>query len=152
MLWGDEKWNFDAAIVARDGDRHRDDAGARQALRDTLPQRPVAVAYAVPEIEAWIVAGFAPRDDREQARHQECCRRVSFDPLTQPERLTSTVREGDRDAKRVCAELVPDTAERYDRCLDVEEGEWRRRTAQAGGPEFLDDLTDRLVPELRKPA
>jgi hypothetical protein len=150
-LWADSSWEFDAAIIARDTDRHRNDTGARQALDAQPPQRPVALAYATPEIEAWVIAGFALADDRERAAHAACHKRLGFDPQVEPHRLTST-HGGDRDAKRVCAELIPERETRYDRCLEAPEELWAARTKRAGGPEFLDDLTQRVVPELRRPA
>lgn len=151
FLWTVDKATFDAAVIGRDADRVRDSTGARQALRASPPRMPVAVAYAAPEIEAWVVAGFSPRDEREAGRLRECCTSVSFDPCKQPERLTSTTRGHARDAKRVCATLLPDADDRYDRCLDVDEGEWRRRTTLAGGAAFLDELDLHLVPVLRRP-
>lgn len=147
--WAGEAWDFDAAIIARDTDRRRDSEGAKQALIQRPPPRPIALAYAVPEVEAWIIAGLVPSSDPEREAHRSCRQHLGFDPCENPHELAST-NDGKRDAKRVCAMLIPDRETRYDRCLDVSEEVWARRTNAAGGRDLLDDLTGKVVPALRR--
>ncbi|MFO0633062.1 MAG: hypothetical protein U0168_09455 [Nannocystaceae bacterium] len=150
-LWALDDWPFDFAVVARDTDGQpaRLD-GARQALRDHPPRKPVVLAYAEPEVEAWVIAGWDPRDEAEQRRLDHVVARLSFDPRRSPDRLTAKRQSDPRDAKAVLGELCggSETEAHWARCTDAPTERWREHTTNVGGPSFLDGLLHEVVPAL----
>lgn len=74
----------------------------------------VIVAAPHPESEAWVVAGAALRSRDEKARHHAERRRLGFDPVTSPERLSSNRSTDKRDAKRVCVEILGASGDAYE--------------------------------------
>ncbi|MBX7081374.1 MAG: hypothetical protein K1X88_19390 [Nannocystaceae bacterium] len=157
LLWDSDAWAFDFAVLARDtdGDRARRN-GACQAVAENalrVPSRPpIVLAYAEPEIEAWVIAGFIARDDAEQRRLHAELKRLGFDPRSAPERLTAKRHSDARDAKAVLVALCgsADAQTRWVRCADASLERWREHTKAAGGPEFLDAVRHEVVPALRR--
>ncbi len=141
----------DVVLLARDldGDPRRR-AGIEQ-VRDGLPWPfKIAVATPQPEIEAWLVAGFAPDGAAEHARLQACRQRLSFDPTTQSERLTSHPNDATTDAKRVLDDLCGADRERVARCL-TDRTLLRQRGRSNGLAEFLGDIDRFIVPTFDRP-
>lgn len=109
----------------------------------------VVVATPEPEIEAWVVAGFEPRDDDETAALRSVAAELSFDPTHEPHRLTAHPNDAPRDAKRVLSRLSGDHRDRELECLD-DHARLRRRGAATYLPEFLDEVEQRLVPHFTR--
>lgn len=120
-------------------------AGLKQVRDGLLWPFQVAVAMAEPEIEAWHVAGFEPRDDEERRRLKEVREALSFDPRTQSHRLTSHPNDARTDAKRLLEALCGTDQERRETCLD-DRAALRRRGAMNGLSLFLREIEDCIVP------
>ncbi len=116
---------------------------------EALPPCVICVAMA-PEAESWVCAGFLAKTDQEAEALAALRRRVSFDPTTQPHRLTGGTETEPNDAKRALRELVTDKySPRAEQCwsdtaLDV----LARNGQHAGVPEFLHALRCFMVPTL----
>ena len=108
---------------------------------------PIVVATPDPEIEAWIVSGFTPRDQDEQARLEHVRRDLSFDPTLQSHLLTSHPNNAAADAKRVLSRLCRYDREREDACL--ERDILRDRGHLNGAHAFLDDVDQHVLPIFR---
>jgi hypothetical protein len=99
----------DLVVIAGDTDGETDPAHGYEAgvtLADA--SLPVLVAEIVRESEAWVVAGFVPRNAAESARLRTVKRTLGFDPTEEPERLMSDLVGDRRDAKRVARALLFD--------------------------------------------
>lgn len=116
----------DALFLVHDSDgdeetARRMQAGAAAAIstvRTTLP----VVAVPHPEAEAWVAAGIVPATPEERSKHEEERKRLGFDPITEPHRLSSGKSTDKRDAKRTCAAILGRTydedPERWERCWE----------------------------------
>ncbi len=93
----------------------------------------IVVGVAVPEGEAWLLAGWTPQDARDRERHAASRKHLGFDPCSAPERLTSDGKE--RDAKR------------HARFLVIGEGASVEH-ADAVAPEVDDRVRDRCLRDL----
>lgn len=97
------------SIVAlvRDADQQEERRrGFEQAATDRDWPFKAVLALATPEIEAWLLAGL--NGDTRYRREATTCRsELGFDPLLQPEKLSSTS-GNHRDAKSVLARIEPD--------------------------------------------
>jgi hypothetical protein len=117
------------------------------------------VIFALPhrDAEAWFVAGFVPGSREEHERVAVLRRTLSFDPLTQPERLTAHPNDAPQDAKRVLRTLLGLDPESRPLALDELERDrhherlfgdldrLRRVGAHCGLVAFLDDLESRAA-------
>lgn len=138
----------DVVVLVRDLDGYPERLAGIEQVRRNIPW-PFAVVVAAPqpEIEAWFVSGFIPEDATEQARLDELCRALSFDPTKNSERLTSHPNDVPRDAKRVFERLCDGERLRAARCLEDRE-RLRQRGALNGAADFLDEVETRIVPVL----
>lgn len=94
----------DAVIVVRDQDGEDRRTGFAQA-RDERPWPfRIVAALPQPEMEAWLIAAWRPSDEADVQKLEEPERKLGFDPVTTPERLTSTG-SGPKDAKQIAAAL-----------------------------------------------
>jgi hypothetical protein len=142
----------DVVILARDMDGYRDRLAGLKQVRDGLPWPfRVAIALAEPEIEAWHVCGFVPRDDEERGQLRELKEELSFDPTVEPHRLTSRPNDAPTDAKRVLSRLCQEDEEREIACLADHEL-LRGRGTKNGLTTFLDDVDRHIVPAFGAPA
>ncbi len=141
----------DVVILARDLDGY---PGRREGMEQVVSGIPwpfqIALATAQPEVEAWVVSGFVPKDAAEQKRLRALREKLSFDPTTQSERLTSHPNDADTDAKRVLSELCGDDSVRQERCLD-DRTLLRQRGAGNGLSAFLAEIDQQIVPALSQP-
>jgi hypothetical protein len=141
----------DIVVLARDLDGSPDRRAGIEQVRDGLVWPFVIVAATPePEIEAWIVSGFAPRNDDERARLEQVRRDLSFDPTRQSHRLTSHPNDAPTDAKRVLSRLCEDDGEREDACF--ERSVLRQRGALNGAHVFLEEVDQLVVPIFDHPA
>ncbi|MBI5512405.1 MAG: hypothetical protein HY909_01475 [Deltaproteobacteria bacterium] len=97
------------ALVVLSGDTDGEtDPSRLRGAGVALAAEGLAVVLAEPcrEAEAWVLAGFVPKNSIEIARLKALHRELGFDPTEAPERLMSD-RTGDpRDAKRVLRALL----------------------------------------------
>ncbi len=138
----------DVVVLARDLDgspRRRD--GMEQVVSAFQWPFKIAIATAQPEIEAWIVSGFVPRDPIEKKRLKDLSGRLSFDPTTKSERLTSRPNDADTDAKRVLSELCGDDPQRQEECL-ADPTLLRQHGVANGLAAFLAEIDQHIVPTL----
>jgi len=73
----------------------------------------VTIAAPHPESEAWVIAGAARGPSEPHAERAEEQRRLGFDPVRSPERLSANRATDKRDAKRVCEALLGARGEGY---------------------------------------
>ncbi|MCA9596856.1 MAG: hypothetical protein KC776_26250 [Myxococcales bacterium] len=122
LLFSDSKLNETvpvAVVLARDTDgKEERRAGLKQAAESGDWPFRVLIAAANPESEAWLVAGFVPKNVEEQKRLQAERKRLGFDPTAAPERLSSS-RKSDREAKRVERALTDEDESRRAECMTL---------------------------------
>jgi hypothetical protein len=122
-------------VWCRDTDGQDDRrVGPLQAVKASDWSFEVVLAIAHPEIEAWQIAMWSPRDAEERTRLEALCSKLNFDPTREPSRLSSSP-QSPRDAKRVARELQLD--ERW-RSATVEQ--LRRTDSSVGIAQFVHDV------------
>lgn len=138
-------------IIARDGDGRASQRrrGFAQVVEFHDFDFPIILALPEPESEAWFICGFSPKTPVEHALLAELRDRLSFNPVTQPHRLTSQPKDAVTDAKRVLVALVGDGHERRDAGVhETPLPVLARHGEHAGLAEFLDELRRHLLPLL----
>ncbi|WP_437929577.1 hypothetical protein WMF37_09995 [Sorangium sp. So ce291] len=145
----------DAIFLVHDTDG---DEEVRERLRDGArgreapPRFKVIVAAPHPESEAWVIAGAKPWLADAPAQHDEERKRLGFDPITQPERLSANRPTDKRDAKRVCEALLGahgDAYETWERCWkETPLRELEKNGAQAGLRAYTQEVEGALFPLL----
>jgi hypothetical protein len=135
-----------AVVLIRDRDNQEQRRrGLEQARNLGGWPFPIVIGLARPEREAWVIAGFEPRDAAEEARLQELARRLSFHPVREAHRLSS----GERDAKSALKSLTAGELAREHACLNETPLEvLRARGKETGLTDYLDEVRERLVPAL----
>ncbi|WP_437591749.1 hypothetical protein [Sorangium sp. So ce1000] len=147
--------SVDALFLVHDTDG---DEEVRERLRDGArgrerpPHVKVIVAAPHPESEAWVIAGAAPWLAQDHAQHGEERRRLGFDPVTQPERLSANRAVDKRDTKRVCEALLGEPGGAYqawERCWkETPLEELEQNGAQAGLRAYTQEIEATLLPLL----
>ncbi len=144
-------------LLAHDTDGGQD--SALEGVRAAAVNLPTLVASANPEFDAWVVAGFEPRDATEQTAHREVCQVLresgrDFDPVARPHELTSNVESDVRDAKTICRRLLgldhqaaPEDSRVQD-CLDADLDLLEARGREAGIADFVGQIERTLFPVL----
>ncbi len=94
-------------VLCRDTDNKpvRDEMNRAIVAMGDLPFT-VLSAVAHREAEAWVVAGFEARDERERRALRALQQSIGFDPTREPHRMTANDAGSPRDAKRVCEALL----------------------------------------------
>lgn len=106
----------------------------------------IAIAVAEPMNEAWVMAGFEPAEDREQAALDAARAELGFAPNASPEELDAREHGAKRSAKRVLDQLCPDP-DRRTRCWRETPLETlRQRGQRCGLTPFLDEVREKLAP------
>lgn len=136
----------DAVVLVRDMDK---DPKSRRASICAAEAEfcSLRVVLALPEAkrEAWVLNGFVPRDEGEQARYREVSEDFSFDLVMRAEELHAEKHGTKRDAKRVLRALMP--PEREEACwMETPWAVLRANGEGSGQAEFLAAVKDRLVP------
>ena len=151
----------DAIIIFRDGDREYD--SRREVIlkvRDATPLSierngrrvpiPVVVGVANRMRECWVLNGFDPTCEDEQARFEVEHNRVGFDPRMRAHDLTDTNEHEDRCPKRVLRELSGNDRDRERVCVGATALELlRSRGEHTGLKDFIDELETRLLAAFR---
>ncbi len=76
----------------------------------------VVLATPDPKRECWVLAGFDPIDDEEEAALNEAKALLGFDPRLHAERLTAKTDKGKRNAKKILKRLMRPESEREESC------------------------------------
>ena len=136
---------IDVVVVIWDSDQQRD---ARRA--GVTAARDVARAWNLfqivcgfpdPEREAWVLAGFWPRDDGERQRLDKLHRDLGFSPVLDAHRLRDPNDSAPRNIKHVLGVLTGGDPERERRCwTEPSLRELRARGIATGLAMFLDEL------------
>ncbi len=138
-----------AVLLIRDSDKRAKwrKAGLQQASASTTGL-PVLIGLAVPEREAWVIAGFDPADRTETVRLENERQLLGFDPRTDSDRLMATSDDtAKKSAKRVLKSLSGDSREREATCWQSTALETlKSRGGNNGLKAFIDDVTTTLVP------
>lgn len=133
-----------AVVLLRDADdqpERRD--GLEQARKEPIHASCIAIGVAEPEREAWLVAGFQPRDNDERQALARERQRLGFDPCLEPQSLRG---EGKRSAKTALSNLTSGDHERQRQCLvDTPLEHLRERGTDCGLEAFLNELEERVV-------
>jgi len=127
-----------------------------EAARDELAEKlafQIAIAAPDPKREAWILHGFEPQNDKEKTLLADERRRLSFDPITNPERLRGDRRGGpgqeDRDMKLVVERLTQGDYDRERQCLEsMPLSVLKCRGQETGLADYLGEVATRLLPLL----
>lgn len=137
-----------AVMLIRDADdqperRH----GLEQARSLNIVKAPVVIGLAEPKRECWILAGFDPDDDTENAKLETEREHLGFDPRHHSAKLAAKPDDAKKSAKRVLNALCDRDRERENRCvkatsLDI----LRDRGRENGLTMFLDEVRTLLVP------
>lgn len=136
----------DAAILVRDSDGQRE-LGLEQARRERNWPFPVAIGLADSKRECWVLAGFDPRTEAEEATLAQLRQELGFDPRLQSEALSARKTGALRDAKRVLSLLVGGDFDREESCLAECPLEDLVERGQLNGlADYLEEIRTRLVP------
>lgn len=145
-----------AVLLIRDSD---DQPERRRGLAQASTREPghawpfhVVIGLAHPKREAWVLAGFEPRDPDEHARLATLRSELGHDPCTSSDQLTARTPGSKRDAKRVVAHLTADDRDREAHCWQTAPLARLHARGEANGlAAYLGDLDDHIVPLLGRP-
>lgn len=137
----------DAVVLLRDADHQPERRVGLEQARNGSPHRErIAVGVAEPEREAWVLAGFQPRDAGEHATLGRERQRLGFDPCLAPHSLRG---DDKRSAKTALATLTAGDLERQRLCLaDTPLEHLRERGTSCGLTVFLEELATRVAPAI----
>lgn len=146
----------DVVLVAKDTDGAPAALnGLRQAAGRFTDHR-IVIAAPHRDAECWLVAGVEPTSDRERESLAAVQRDLSFNPLTESDRLTGQPNDAPTDAKRVLRRLLcldvasrpltPDELREHHPRLLSDLERLRQRGERSGLTAFLDALGADVVP------
>ncbi|HET7503205.1 MAG TPA: hypothetical protein VFK02_19430 [Kofleriaceae bacterium] len=145
---------IDAVVVVWDVDHQQEGRqlgvleDARNDARRWAPFK-ILCGFPDPESEAWVLAGFEPRDDDERKCLAELHRELGFSPVLDAVRLRDKNKGALRDIERVLSVLTGDDHDRLALCWTEPALETlRARGAETGLSAFLDEIETLLVPLL----
>lgn len=138
----------DAVVLVRDTDGQEERrVGLEQARTENPWPFPVLLAVAHPKREAWVLAGFEPRTQAEEASLAQLRQELGFDPRLQAEALSAKAPGALRDAKRVVRLLVGDAYDRELSCwAECPLEDLTERGRLNGLADYLEEVRTRLVP------
>jgi hypothetical protein len=143
----------DSVLLILDEDRKKERSkGLEQARSAVAGLGPVVIGVQRRCRECWVLAGFAPCNEREQECLAELCRELGFDPRSHADRLNAQEHQP-RNPKRVLRELLQGEAGREADC-------WRKPTLavlqtngqNTGLADYLRELRERLLPLFLNPS
>lgn len=112
----------------------------------------VLIGLAHPKREAWVLAGFEPRDPDEHARLQTLRTELGHDPCDGSHQLTARTPGSKRDAKRILAFLTADDPQREAICWQETPLERLEARGEANGlAAYLGAVNAEIVPLLGRP-
>ncbi len=147
-----QKRNPSAIVVVCDGDEKYAErkAGLEQAREKhatTTNACPVVIGVANRCREAWILAGFNPRDDQERAQLERLRGKLTFDPTREPHKLQEKNEGEDRSPKNALRQLISNSSEREHPSWEETPLETLKQNGEACGLKaYLEEIETRLVP------
>lgn len=139
----------DAVLLVRDGDAQRDRQGLEQARSYSPWPFRVIIGLADPKRECWVLAGFEPRNEKEEALLVDERQRLSFHPVHEAHKLTAREHGAKKDAKVALDALTQGDKERERACLEETPlAVLEERGKETGLTEYLKEIRERLVPVL----
>jgi hypothetical protein len=142
---------LDAVILIWDTDQQRKERpdGVKIACDQARAWFPIACGFPDPEREAWVLAGFDPRDDDERRRLDDLRVALGFSPIDEAARLRDGNAGGLRNIKRVLEVLTAGDADREEQCwTKTSIATLQDRGRDTGLADFLDELDVALRPFL----
>jgi hypothetical protein len=143
-----------AVLFIRDDDRNTQKRqGLEQARQNSKlmdgegHKVPIIIGLAHPRRESWVLAGFVPKDTKEEQLLEELCKRLTFHPCQEPHRLNDKGLHEPRSAKHILSLLTQDNHEREATCW--RETAWATLEARGednGLVEYLSEVRTLLVP------
>ena len=130
---------IEVLLIAMDEDRDHERAAAQRRARDMASRMatfPIVLALMNPEAEAWEIASFHPSTAEALARYAAVKALLTFDPVREPHRLTSTSGRPERDCKTVHGALLDGERPCRDRTL----AELGATVTSTGLPTYLVDI------------
>lgn len=148
LLLRNADFTADAVVLVRDSDGELDRRiGLEQARAEWQDPSPIVIGLAHPKREAWVLAGFEPKDKKERVALAAARKSLGFDPCTGSHELYAREPGALRDAKRVLAELTGGRGEREEACWAESRLELLlERGAESGLTAYLQEVRGRLVP------
>ncbi len=145
-----------AVFLIRDLDNQSERRRGLEQAREEFKQRAVSLVTilgtADSKREAWVLNGFEPQNDREEAILVELRKALGFDPLLEAHRLRSVSREGAeriRNVKVVVEQLTENNHEREAQCwTETALNLLRQRGVHTGLTAYLQEIEDQLIPIL----
>ncbi len=142
----------EAVFLIRDADNHQNrKTGLEQARRHFKDQMlKVVIGLANAEREAWVLAGYQPKDEFEQELLAKERQHLGFDPCERSEELTAGRDDtAKRSPKRVLNVLSNGSKEREQECWTQTTLETLRRRGEANGlTDYLHEVKTSIVPLL----
>lgn len=139
----------DAVFLIRDTDGEQERLASLREVRDSDWDFPVVLGTPHPKVECWILAGFDPRNDKEQEMLQAARTSLGFDPRARAHRLTAKGVKGKRNAKKVLAQLSGGKSDREEACWrDADLEVLKERGVKSRLAAYLEDVSARIVPRL----
>jgi hypothetical protein len=141
-------------LIRDQDDQPQRRAGLKQACDDAPNAPPIVIGLAIPEREAWVLAGFVPLTEHERERLATERQTLGFDPCAQSHRLTDGKNDqGSRSPKRVLHALTAGDLERQRACwLAPRLEELCQRGQQNGLAAFVDEVRERFIGVVSAPA
>jgi hypothetical protein len=147
-----------AVLLIRDLDNQPDRRLGLEQAREEFNQRSSSIVTIIgtadSKREAWVLNGFDPLNDIEEATLAELRNDLGFDPVLEAHRLRSVSRQGMdriRNVKVVIERLIGNNSARETQCwtstaLDL----LRQPGIHTGLTAYLQEIEDQLVPILEK--
>jgi hypothetical protein len=139
----------DAILLIRDMDDQPERRGGLEQTRESAsPNIKIVIGVAIVEREGWILSGFEPRNDDEQARLNAESQSLGFNPCLRPQKLTACKDDtAKRSPKRMLAVLTHGDWDRQRDCWKATSLAVLEARGQGNGlKDYLGEVRDRLVP------
>lgn len=140
---------LEAIVLIRDADGQIErQHGLEQARRQTPQAIPIVVGVAIPERESWVISGFEPENEQEEAVLDTERQKLGFDPRSRSEELTAgSENTALRSPKRVLHAITQGDRVRESRCwTETAIAVLRQRGTKNGLDRYLNEIRSLLVP------
>ncbi|MBI5515560.1 MAG: hypothetical protein HY909_17400 [Deltaproteobacteria bacterium] len=149
----------DGMVVVWDMDKQGDDRreGLTQGRDEARQLAGAAIAVVLgspdPNREAWVLAGFTPQNEVEEARLEAEHRALGFWPNVAPEALGAQDERATKNTKRVLRAVLGADPEREARCwTETPLAVLSERGAGCGLTDFLAEVEEHLLPQVLRRA
>ena len=146
----------DAVLLIRDADKQA--TGRRVGLEQARVEheskshlrQAIVIGLAIPKREAWVLIGFAANGSVEVQAMESEQKRLGFNPVDHPHRLSASEHGAGHDIKR-CMESLGIDREREEECHQAGTlEEFEKRGRDTGLPEYFAEIRNRILPILSK--